>query len=82
MRRPRDIYIAAGIALILGIRARPAAMLLAAMFIVFAILVHAPRIVTDPHTHMNWAENAVNFALIGSAGVIVASIPAVRKTKT
>jgi hypothetical protein len=52
------------------------------MFIVFAILVHAPRIVSDPHTHMNWAENAVNFALIGSAGVIVASIPAVRKTKT
>ena len=56
-------------------------MLLAAMFIVFQFLVHAPRVVSDPHTHMNWAENAVNFALIGSAWVIAASIPAVRKTK-
>jgi hypothetical protein len=55
-------------------------MLLTAMFIIFAILVHAPRIVSDPHTHMNWAENAVNFALIGSAWVIAASIPAVKTT--
>jgi uncharacterized membrane protein YphA (DoxX/SURF4 family) len=75
-------HVAAGVALIAGIYARPATMLLAAMFIIFAILVHAPRIVSDPHTHMNWAENAVNFALIGSAWVIAASIPAARKTKT
>jgi uncharacterized membrane protein YphA (DoxX/SURF4 family) len=67
-------HVAAGIALISGIYARPATMLLAAMFIIFAILVHAPRVVSDPHTHMNWAENAVNFALIGSAWVIAASI--------
>jgi uncharacterized membrane protein YphA (DoxX/SURF4 family) len=73
-------HVAAGIALISGIYARPAAMLLTAMFIIFAILVHAPSIVSDPHTHMNWAENAVNFALIGSAWVIAASIPAPRKT--
>jgi uncharacterized membrane protein YphA (DoxX/SURF4 family) len=71
-------HVAAGIALILGICARPAAMLLAAMFTVFGILVHAPRIVSDPHTHINWAENAVNFALIGSAWVIAASIPAAK----
>jgi uncharacterized membrane protein YphA (DoxX/SURF4 family) len=69
-------HVAAGIALMSGICARAAAILLAAMFIVFAILVHAPRIVSDPHAHMNWAENAVNFALIGSAWVIAASIPA------
>ena len=73
-------HIAAGIALISGIYARPATMLLAAMFIVFAILVHAPRILSDPHTHMNWAENAVNLALIGSAWVIAASIPAAKTT--
>jgi uncharacterized membrane protein YphA (DoxX/SURF4 family) len=75
-------HVAAGVALISGIYARPAAMLLAAMFIIFAILVHAPRVVSDPHTHMNWAENAVNFALIGSAWVIAGSIPTGRKTKT
>jgi uncharacterized membrane protein YphA (DoxX/SURF4 family) len=73
-------HVAAGIALISGVYARPAAILLTAMFTVFAILVHAPRIVSDPHTHMNWAENAVNFALIGSAWVIAASIPAAKTT--
>jgi hypothetical protein len=50
--------------------------LLTAMFVVFAILVHAPLILIDPHTHMHWAENAVNIALIGSAWVIAASINA------
>jgi uncharacterized membrane protein YphA (DoxX/SURF4 family) len=74
-------HVAAGIAIISGIYARPAAMLLTAMFIVFAILVHAPRVILDPHTHVNWAENAVNFALIGSAWVIAASIPAVAKPR-
>jgi uncharacterized membrane protein YphA (DoxX/SURF4 family) len=69
-------HIAAGIAILCGIAARPAAMLLSAMFVVFAILVHAPTIVIDPHTHFNWVENATNFALIGSAWVIAASIPA------
>jgi len=69
-------HIAAGIAILSGIAARPAAMLLTAMFMVFAILVHAPKIIIEPHTHFNWAENAVNFALIGSAWVIAASIPA------
>jgi uncharacterized membrane protein YphA (DoxX/SURF4 family) len=74
-------FVAAGIAMLTGIYARPAAMLLTAMFIVFAILVHVPRIVADPHAHMNWAENAVNFALIGSAWVIAASIPAAAKSQ-
>ena len=74
-------HIAAGIAMLSGMCARPAAMLLIAMFIVFAVLVHAPRILSDPHTHLNWAENAVNFALIGSAWVFAASIPAVGKNQ-
>jgi uncharacterized membrane protein YphA (DoxX/SURF4 family) len=68
-------HISAGIAILSGIAARPAAMLLTAMFIVFAILVHAPKVIVDPHTHFNWAENAVNFALIGCAWVIAAAIP-------
>jgi uncharacterized membrane protein YphA (DoxX/SURF4 family) len=75
-------HVAAGIAIILGIYARLAAMLLAAMFIVFAILVHAPRIIMLSHTHMSWGENAVNIALIGAAWVVAASIPAAGKPKT
>jgi len=69
-------HIAAGVAIISGVYARAASMLLTAMFVVFAILVHAPLILIDPHTHMHWAENAVNIALIGSAWVIAASINA------
>jgi uncharacterized membrane protein YphA (DoxX/SURF4 family) len=74
-------HVAAGIAIISGIYARLAAMLLTAMFIVFAILVHAPTVITNPHNHFAWGENAVNFALIGSAWVVAASIPALGKTK-
>jgi uncharacterized membrane protein YphA (DoxX/SURF4 family) len=75
-------HVLAGIAIISGLYARLGAMLLAAMFIVFAILVHAPRVLlTVPHNHFAWGENAVNFALIGSAWVIAASIPPVGKTK-
>jgi hypothetical protein len=40
----------------------------------------APVQGTDPHNHFAWGENAANFALIGSAWIIAASIPAVRKT--
>jgi hypothetical protein len=36
--------------------------------------VHAPTLFIDPRTHFNWAANAINFALIGSAWVIAASI--------
>jgi uncharacterized membrane protein YphA (DoxX/SURF4 family) len=75
-------HIAAGIAIIVGIYARPAAMLLAAMFIVFAILVHLPRIIMLSHTHMSWGENAVNIALIGAAWVVAASLPGAAKRKS
>jgi hypothetical protein len=53
-------------------------MLLTAMFVVFGILVHAPTIFIDPHTHLNWAENAINFALIGSAWAIAVPVPVVK----
>ena len=67
-------HFAAGIAILSGIFARAAARWLTAMFVVFGILVHAPTIFTDPHTHFNWAANAINFALIGSAWVIAAAM--------
>ena len=75
-------HVLAGIAIISGVQARLAARLLTAMFIVFAILVHAPRVlITVPHNHFAWGENAVNLALIGSAWVVAASIPADDKAK-
>jgi uncharacterized membrane protein YphA (DoxX/SURF4 family) len=67
-------HFAAGISFVSGIYARTAAILLTAMFVVFGVLVHAPTLLMDPHHHFYWAENAINFALIGSAWVIAASI--------
>lgn len=66
-------HIAAGLAIISGVAARIAAVLLTAMFVVFGILVHAPLIFADPHAHFNWAANAMNTALIGAAWLIAAS---------
>jgi uncharacterized membrane protein YphA (DoxX/SURF4 family) len=68
-------HFAAALAILSGFYTRTAAMLLTAMFVVFGILVHAPTIFIDPYTHINWAENAINFALIGSAWVVAASVP-------
>jgi uncharacterized membrane protein YphA (DoxX/SURF4 family) len=65
-------HIAAGIAILTGIAARPAAMLLAAMFIIFGILVHAPTLFEDPHRYFYWIENSMNFALIGCAWIFAA----------
>jgi uncharacterized membrane protein YphA (DoxX/SURF4 family) len=67
-------HLGAAIAILSGIAARPAARLLTAMFILFGVLVHAPLIFADPHTHFNWAANAMNFALIGSAWLVAASL--------
>jgi hypothetical protein len=68
-------HFAAGIAFLSGVAVRPAAMWLTGMFVVFGVLVHAPTIFIDPHTHINWAANAINFALIGSAWVMAARAP-------
>jgi uncharacterized membrane protein YphA (DoxX/SURF4 family) len=64
----------AGLAILSGIAARLAARLLTGMFVMFGVLVHAPTLLYDSHTHFNWAANAMNFALIASAWVIAASI--------
>jgi uncharacterized membrane protein YphA (DoxX/SURF4 family) len=72
-------HLAAGLAVLSGIAARPACILLTAMFVVFGVLVHAPTIVFDPRTHNNWAENGINFALIGSAWLMAATV---RRTRT
>jgi uncharacterized membrane protein YphA (DoxX/SURF4 family) len=74
-------HVAAGIAIIFGVYARLGAMLLTAMFIVFAILVHPVRVLTDPHNHFAWGENAVNLALVGSAWVVAAAIPSAARIK-
>ena len=72
-------HIAAGVAILTGVQARLAAILLTAMFASFTPLVHVPMLLADPHSHMNWSENALNLALIGAAWVVADSLVRARR---
>ena len=71
--------IAAGIAILTRVQARLAAILLTAMYVSFTLLVHAPMLLADPSSRINWSENALNLALIGAAWVVADSLAAVRR---
>ncbi|MEO8926358.1 MAG: DoxX family membrane protein [Caulobacteraceae bacterium] len=59
--------IAAGLAVLSGIQARLAAILLTVMYVAFSVLVHIPSVIADPSRQDNWAENGINLLLVGAA---------------
>jgi uncharacterized membrane protein YphA (DoxX/SURF4 family) len=63
-------HIAAGLAILTGVRAHLAAILLTVMFAAFTPLVHLPMLLVDPSNHETWSENALNLALTGCAWVV------------
>jgi uncharacterized membrane protein YphA (DoxX/SURF4 family) len=67
-------HIAAGLAILSGVQARLAAILLTAMFASFTPLVHVPMLLADPSSHWIWNENAVNLALTGAAWALADSL--------
>ncbi|THD58778.1 hypothetical protein [Phenylobacterium sp.] len=67
-------HIAAGVAILTGIQARLAAILLTVMFAAFTPLVHVPLFLADPTRHFYWTENATNLVLIGAAWVVADSL--------
>jgi uncharacterized membrane protein YphA (DoxX/SURF4 family) len=67
-------HVAAGAAILTGVQARLAAILLTAMYASFTLLVHSPMLLADPSSRMNWSENALNLALIGAAWVVADSL--------
>jgi len=67
-------HIAAGVAILTGVGARLAAILLTAMYLAFTLLVHSPMLLADPSSHTNWSESALNIALIGAAWVVADSL--------
>jgi uncharacterized membrane protein YphA (DoxX/SURF4 family) len=73
-------HLAAGVAILTGVQARLAAILLTAMYASFTPLVHAPMLLADPSSHFIWAENALNIALTGAAWVVADSLA--RPTRT
>ena len=72
-------HIAAGVAILSGVRARLAAILLTIMFASFTPLVHVPMLLATPSSHWIWNENAVNIALIGAAWVVADSLARPRR---
>lgn len=66
--------VAAGLAILTGVRARLAAILLTVMYAAFTPLVHVPLFLADPSNHGTWAENATNLVLIGVAWVVADSL--------
>ena len=72
-------HIAAGIAILTGVQARLAAILLTAMYASFTLLVHGPMLLADRSNHFIWTENALNLALIGVAWVVADSLAPARR---
>jgi uncharacterized membrane protein YphA (DoxX/SURF4 family) len=67
-------HIAAGLAILTGLRARLAAILLTVMYAAFTPLVHIPQLIAHPDSHWIWTENAANLVLTGIAWVVADSL--------
>jgi uncharacterized membrane protein YphA (DoxX/SURF4 family) len=67
-------HIAAGVAILTGIRARLAAILLTIMYAAFTPLVHLPMLVANTSSHWIWSENVLNLILTGIAWVVADSL--------
>jgi uncharacterized membrane protein len=66
-------FVAAGVAILSGVQARLAAILVTAMLASFGLLVNELQLLAD-HSHWNWTESAVNLAVIGAAWVVADSL--------
>lgn len=73
--------IAAGLAVLSGVKARLAAILLTIMYLIFALIVHLPRVIADPSGAGIWAENGVNLVLAGAAWVLVDALARAQRQK-
>jgi uncharacterized membrane protein YphA (DoxX/SURF4 family) len=63
-------HIAAGLALVSGIRARLAATLLTGMMGSFVVLLCIPRVIATPDSHFEWCMLSVSCALTGAAWLV------------
>ncbi len=67
-------FIAAGIAILTGLKARLAAILLTVMLVSFGVLANGPILLANLKLHGNWTESAVNLAVVGAAWVVADSL--------
>lgn len=67
-------HVAAGLAILIGFLARPAAMLLTLMMGLFVLLLHVPRVIASPTSHLEWTMIFVALSLTGAAWAVAASL--------
>jgi uncharacterized membrane protein len=72
-------FVAAGVAMLTGVQARLAAILVTAMLASFGLLVNEPMLISDHSSHSNWTESAVNLAVVGAAWVVADSLTRPRR---
>lgn len=63
-------HVAAGLAILSGVQARLASGLLAAMFAVFALVLHLPRVIAAPSSQIEWTMLGIATSLTGAALII------------
>jgi hypothetical protein len=69
-------FLCAALAIATGIRARLAGYMLAAMFLLWVAILHAPRVAASPHNGNEWTSMLIALAMAGSALAAAASAPA------
>lgn len=74
-------HLLAGLALVSGVLAQLAAILVSVMFASFSALVHIPLLFADPRSHLNWVMNAMNLALTGAAWVTADALGALLRRR-
>jgi len=67
-------FIAAGVAILTGVKARLAVILLTTMLASFGLLIHEPILLANHSSHFNWTESAANLAILGAAWVVADSL--------
>jgi predicted tellurium resistance membrane protein TerC len=60
----------AAVALLTNRLALLATRLLTLMLVIFGLLVWIPLLLSAPHSHTNWSENAETFAIAGTAWIL------------
>jgi uncharacterized membrane protein len=70
-------FIAAALAIATSVRARLAAYLLAAMFLIWVAILHAPRVAAAPHNGNEWTSMCIALAM--GASSLAASATSLRK---
>jgi uncharacterized membrane protein YphA (DoxX/SURF4 family) len=68
-------HLAAGLAILFGLAPRLAATLLTAMMGCFVVMLHIPRVMAAPDSHLEWTMTAIALSLTGAAWALRQSLP-------